>query len=145
MLKAGDPAPDFALQNDDAQLVRLSAQRDKPVVLFFYPEDDTPGCTIECKQFRDARAEFESKAYVYGISPDDVASHQAFRDKYSLNFPLLVDEGHAVADAFGVWGKKGSREGIVRTTFIIATDGRIQEVFEHVRPDGHAAQVLAAL
>lgn len=145
MLNTGDPAPDFSLQNDRGEPVRLSALSDKPVVLFFYPKDDTPGCTVECKQFRDSRAEFESKAHVFGISPDDVVSHQAFRDKYSLNFPLLADTGHAVADAFGVWGEKPSGMGIFRTTFIIGTDRKIQKVFENVKPDGHPVDVLSAL
>ncbi len=145
MLKAGDDAPDFALPNDAGETVTLSALRDRPVVLFFYPKDDTPGCTIECKEFRDARAAFQERAHVFGISPDDVASHQAFRDKYALNFPLLSDPGHGVADAFGVWGpKKSGGEGILRTTFLIR-DGKIARVFEEVKPQGHAAEVLAAL
>ena len=119
--------------------------QDKPLVLFFYPKDDTPGCTIECKEFRDARAEFEAKAHVFGISPDDVASHQAFRDKYALNFPLLSDPGHEVASQFGVWAlKKNGSEGIHRTTFVIR-DGKIARVFSDVKPEGHAAQVLATL
>src|SRR4029079_16765528 len=121
ILSEGESAPNFNLQTDQGTTVTLAALQDKPLVLFFYPKDDTPGCTIECKEFRDARPEFEAKAHVFGISPDDVASHQAFRDKYSLNFPLLVDHGHAVADAFGVWGEKPSGMGIFRTTFIIGT------------------------
>ncbi len=145
MLTAGSSAPDFSLQTDTGETVQLSKLRDKPVVLFFYPKDDTPGCTIECKEFRDAREAFLSKAHVFGISPDDVASHQAFRDKYALNFPLLSDEGHRVADAFGVWGPTKWGEGIQRTTFVIGTDGKVQRVFEQVKPEGHAQEVLAAL
>lgn len=145
MLKPGDHAPDVSLANDEGETVQLTKFSDKPIVLFFYPKDDTPGCTIECKQFRDAKGELDSKAHVFGISPDDVASHQAFRDKYGLNFPLLADVGHRVADAFGVWGQKPSGEGIFRTTFIIGTDGRVSRVFENVKPDGHPAEVLAAL
>jgi peroxiredoxin Q/BCP len=144
-LQEGQPAPAFSLKTDADQTVALQDLTDKPVVLFFYPKDDTPGCTIECKEFRDARAAFQQKAHVFGISPDDVASHQAFRDKYALNFPLLSDAGHKVADAYGVWGpKKNGGEGIHRTTFIIR-GGKIAKVFEEVKPEGHAAQVLAAL
>jgi len=145
ILSEGDNAPNFNLQTDQGNTVSLAALQGKPVVLFFYPKDDTPGCTIECKEFRDARAAFEEKAHVFGISPDDVASHQAFRDKYALNFPLLSDPGHAVASLFGVWGpKKNGSEGIHRTTFVIRA-GKIARVFEEVKPEGHAAQVLAAL
>lgn len=145
MLNSGDLAPDFSLEDENGRTVRPVSLSDKPVVLFFYPKDDTPGCTIECKQFRDARAEFDARAHVFGISPDDAASHRAFRDKFSLNFPLLVDAGHAVADAFGVWVQKPSGPGIARTTFVIGVDRRIRRVFENVKPDGHAAEVLAAL
>lgn len=145
MLKVGDSAPDFTLETDRAAKVTLSQLRDKPVVLFFYPKDDTPGCTIECKEFRDALPSFADKAHVFGISPDDRASHEAFRDKFGLNFPLLCDVGNQVADRYGVWGKTKWGEGVLRTTFIIGTDGRIQRVFEGVSPQGHAAEVLAAL
>ncbi|MET0794912.1 MAG: peroxiredoxin [Polyangiaceae bacterium] len=145
ILNEGDAAPDFSLQTDAGTEVTLGALQGKPVVLFFYPKDDTPGCTIECKEFRDARPAFEAKAHVFGISPDDVASHQAFRDKYALNFPLLSDPGHRVAEQFGVWAlKKNGTEGIHRTTFVIR-GGKIAHVFTEVKPEGHAAQVLAAL
>lgn len=145
LLKTGDTAPAFNLANEEGETVSLASLRDKAVVLFFYPKDDTPGCTIECKEFRDARAAFLDKAHVYGISPDDMASHQAFRDKYALNFPLLSDPGHAVADQYGAWGVKPSgNEGIFRTTFIIK-DGKVARVFESVKPEGHAAEVLASL
>ncbi|MEO7034954.1 MAG: peroxiredoxin [Polyangiaceae bacterium] len=145
ILNEGEQAPNFNLKTDSGSDVALSALPDKPVVLFFYPKDDTPGCTIECKEFRDARSAFEAKAHVFGISPDDAASHQAFRDKYALNFPLLSDPGHRVADEFGVWGpKKNGSEGIHRTTFVIK-DGKIARVFKDVKPEGHAAEVLAAL
>jgi len=145
ILSEGDHAPNFSLQTDQGQTVSLASLQDKPLVLFFYPKDDTPGCTIECKEFRDARAEFQEKAHVFGISPDDVASHQAFRDKYALNFPLLSDPGHAVASLFGVWApKKNGSEGIHRTTFVIR-GGKIARVFAEVKPEGHAAQVLATL
>jgi peroxiredoxin Q/BCP len=145
ILNEGQPAPEFTLKTDSGSDVSLAALPDKPIVLFFYPKDDTPGCTIECKEFRDARPAFEAKAHVFGISPDDMASHQAFRDKYSLNFPLLSDPGHGVADKFGVWGpKKNGTEGIHRTTFVIK-GGKIARVFTEVKPEGHAAEVLAAL
>lgn len=145
MLAQGDAAPDFTLKTDGGHDVTLSAQAGKPVVLFFYPKDDTPGCTIECKEFRDARAEFQDRAHVYGISPDDEASHRAFRDKYGLNFPLLADVGHEVASKFGVWGpKKNGSVGIHRTTFVIKA-GVIARVFTDVKPEGHAKEVLAAL
>jgi peroxiredoxin Q/BCP len=141
----GDTAPDFTLTDDAGDSVSLGKLAQKPVVLFFYPKDDTPGCTIECKEFRDARDAFAKRAHVFGISPDDVASHQAFRDKYALNFPLLADPGHRVADLFGVWGPKpNGSEGIHRTTFVIA-GGKISHVFRDVKPQGHAAEVLAVL
>ncbi len=143
--KAGDPAPLFTLATETGESVSLATMGSKPVVLFFYPKDDTPGCTVECKEFRDARAQFLDKAHVFGISPDDMASHQAFRDKYALNFPLLSDPGHAIAEKYGVWGMKPSgKEGIFRTTFILR-DGKIARVFESVKPEGHASEVLTAL
>jgi len=145
VLKVGDDAPAFSLQNDKGESVTLGAERGLPTVLFFYPKDDTPGCTIECKEFRDARAAFEARARVFGISPDDVASHQAFRDKFGLNFPLLSDQGHKVADAFGVWGlRKNGSEGVLRTTFVIQA-GKIARVWTDVKPEGHAQEVLAAV
>jgi peroxiredoxin Q/BCP len=145
ILSEGSLAPNFTLQTDHGVDVTLSALLDLPIVLFFYPKDDTPGCTIECKEFRDARAAFESKAHVFGISPDDAASHQAFRDKYALNFPLLSDPGHRVAAQFGVWAlKKNGTEGIHRTTFVIH-GGKVVRVFADVKPEGHAAEVLSAL
>jgi thioredoxin-dependent peroxiredoxin len=145
VLTSGETAPAFTLITDEGKTISLASLTGKPVVLFFYPKDDTPGCTIECKEFRDARASFLEKAHVFGISPDDMASHQAFRDKYALNFPLLSDPGHAVADQYGVWGVKPSgNSGIFRTTFILK-DGKVAKVFENVKPEGHAAEVLAAL
>ncbi len=145
ILSEGAAAPSFTLKTDSGSDVSLAELTDKPVVLFFYPKDDTPGCTIECKEFRDAKPRFEALAYVFGISPDDVASHQAFRDKYALNFPLLSDPGHRVADQFGVWGpKKNGSEGIHRTTFVLR-GGKIARVFQEVKPEGHAAEVLGVL
>lgn len=145
MLKPGDLAPDFTLQSDRGSAVRLSNFRDKPVVLLFYPKDDTPGCTLECKEFSQARSKFEGKAHVFGISADDVKSHQAFRDKHGLNIPLLADTDHKVCMAYGVWGPTRWGEGITRMTFIIGRDGRIQEIFPNVNPEGHAEAVLRAL
>jgi peroxiredoxin Q/BCP len=146
-LNEGDTAPEFTLKDDhgnDVTVSSLALQTDRPIVLFFYPKDDTPGCTIECKEFRDARAAFAERAHVFGISPDDAASHEAFRDKYGLNFPLLCDVGHAVADRFGVWGPKKSGVGILRTTFVLR-DGKVARVFRDVKPEGHAQEVLAAV
>src|SRR4051794_20175074 len=133
MLKAGDKAPNFTLETDSGEKVTLSELGDKPVVIFFYPKDDTPGCTIECKEFRDTSPKFASKAHVFGISHDDRASHEAFRDKFGLNFPLLSDPGGKVADQFGVWAKTQWGEQSNRTTFIIE-QGKIVRVFENVKP-----------
>lgn len=148
--QAGDPAPDFSLLDDRGNPVRLSALRGRPVVLYFYPKDDTPGCTTEACGFRDQFDEYADNAIVVlGISPDGVASHARFRDKLSLPFPLLADEGQAVASSYGVWGPKTmmgrAYEGVHRTTFLIGPDGRVLRVYENVRPEGHSAQILADL
>ena len=145
MVTPGNTAPDFTLETDQGAQVTLSQLRGTQVVLFFYPKDDTPGCTIECKEFRDAAPNFEGKARVFGVSADDRTSHEAFREKFSLNFPLLCDVGHKVCDAYGVWGPTKRGEGIRRTTVIVGADGAIKKVFENVTPQGHAAEVLAAL
>ncbi len=145
VIRPGEMAPDFRLQDDQGQTVQLSALRGKPVVLFFYPRDDTPGCTIECKEFRDTRDALIARAHVLGVSADDVASHQAFRKKYALNFPLLSDVDRSTCRAYGVWGATPWGEGIRRTTFIIDASGRVAHVFEDVQPQGHAAQVLSRL
>jgi peroxiredoxin Q/BCP len=150
MLKENDAAPKFALQADDGSTVRLSALRGHTVVLYFYPKDDTPGCTKEACEFRDRTKDLnKSGAVVLGVSPDSVASHKRFREKYGLDFRLLADPDHKVAEAYGVWQRKSmyGRKywGIVRTTFVINERGRIARVFEKVKPAGHAAEVLAAL
>lgn len=145
MVMPGEAAPDFTLETDRGEKVTLSQLRGQQVVLFFYPQDDTPGCTIECKEFRDAASTFDGKALVFGVSADDRASHEAFRDKFSLNFPLLCDVGHEVCDAYGIWGSTKWGDGIRRTTVIVGTDGVVKKVFEKVNPQGHAAEVLAAL
>jgi peroxiredoxin Q/BCP len=147
---AGTPAPDFTLQTDDGSSLTLSSLRGRPVVLYFYPKDDTPGCTKESCEFRELVPRFEKvNAQVLGISPDSVKSHAKFRDKYQLNFPLLADEGHAVADQYGVWQQKSmfgmKYWGNARTTFVIDAKGRIAHVFEKVKPAGHAAEVAAVV
>ncbi|MGE5926421.1 MAG: thioredoxin-dependent thiol peroxidase [Gemmatimonadota bacterium] len=146
----GSPAPPFALASDQGGTIALTALRGQPVVLYFYPKDDTPGCTTQACDFRDHWREVQRRgAVVLGVSPDGLGSHAKFRRKYRLPFPLLADEDHAVAAAYGVWGEKslfGYRyQGIRRTTFVISPDGVIARVFQRVRPKGHAAQVLAAL
>jgi len=148
--EVGDLAPDFNLLDDRGHEVRLSELRGRPVVLYFYPKDDTPGCTTEACGFRDQFAEYADNAIlVLGISPDAVASHASFRDKFSLPFPLLADEGHAVASAYGVWGPKTlmgrEYEGVLRTTFLIGPDGRLLRIYENVKPQGHSPQILADL
>ncbi len=140
-------APDFALESDGEETVQLSKLRGSRVVLFFYPRDDTSGCTKEACGFRDSAEAFEDLgAVVLGVSPDDVRSHERFRDKYGLNFPLLADPGHRVADAYGVWGTKRlygrKHEGILRTTFVIDPEGRVERVYRNVKPAGHAAELL---
>ena len=150
MIGVGDLAPDFVLPSDRGDVVRLSELRGTRVVLFFYPKDDTSGCTKEACGFRDAMpAIVERKATVLGVSPDPVRSHERFRDKYDLNFPLLADEDHKVAEAYGAWGLKKlyGREyhGILRSTFVIGEDGRIEKAYRKVRPAEHAEEVVAEL
>ncbi len=149
-IEEGASAPDFSLNADDGREVRLSALRGKPVVLYFYPKDDTPGCTKEACAFRDRRSEIEERgAVVLGVSPDSVASHGKFRDKYGLNFPLLADPGHAVADLYGAWREKNMygkvSMGIQRSTFLIDAQGVVRKVWKKVSVDGHDEQVLSAL
>jgi len=150
MLKPGMRAPAFSLPSDQGKTVALKDLKGKKVVLYFYPKDDTSGCTTEACEFRDNWATVrKAGAVVLGVSPDPVASHARFRDKYDLPFPLLADVDHLVAEAYGVWGEKSmyGRKyfGILRTTFIIDEGGKVTRVFEKVKPSGHAAEVLAAL
>jgi len=150
MIEVGDTAPDFALPSDRGGVVRLSELRGTRVILFFYPKDDTPGCTKEACGFRDAMpAIVERNATVLGVSADAVDSHERFRDKYDLNFPLLADVDHAVAEAYGAWGKKKlygrEYEGILRSTFLIGEDGRLEKAYRKVRPAEHADEVVAEL
>jgi peroxiredoxin Q/BCP len=149
-LEEGAKAPAFTLPADDGSKVKLSDLKGSPVVLYFYPADDTPGCTREACAFRDRSAELKKLgAKVLGISPDDVASHGKFRDKFQLNFPLLADEDHAVAEKFGAWREKnmyGKKSmGIARSTFLIGADGVIKKVWRSVKVDGHDEAVLTAL
>ncbi|MDA8427121.1 MAG: peroxiredoxin [Treponema sp.] len=150
MLKEGDKAPDFELVSDGGSIVKLSSLRGRTVVLYFYPRDDTPGCTTEACSFRDSWAAVEAAgAVVFGISPDSAGSHVKFKAKYALPFPLLADEEKVALRAFGAFGTKmmyGKEvEGVIRSTFIVGPDGVIRKVFPKVKPEGHAAEVLGAL
>ncbi len=149
-VEEGESAPDFTLPADDGSKVKLSAQRGHPVVLYFYPKDDTPGCTREACAFRDRKAELaKAGAKVFGLSPDTVESHEQFRDKFDLNFPLLADADHNVAERYGAWREKNMYGkvtlGIQRSTFLIGPDGKVAKVWKKVNVDGHDEQVLAAL
>jgi thioredoxin-dependent peroxiredoxin len=146
----GDPAPQFTAVTDEGTELSLSDLRGKKVILFFYPKDDTPGCTIESCEFRDAHPRLVGEdAVILGISPDDVRSHQKFRKKFDLPFTLLVDQGHAIADRYDAWGEKslfGVRyHGTLRTTYVIDREGRIAKIFRKVKPKGHAEEVERAL
>ncbi len=151
LLKTGDRVAEFELPDQTGTARSLTALlADGPVVLFFYPAARTPGCTKEACAFRDAQAKLaKSGAVVLGVSPDDVASHAKFRDKYALNFPLLADPGHKVADKYGAWREKnmyGKKSmGVQRSTFLIDADGKVAKVWKRVSVDGHDEQVLAAL
>jgi peroxiredoxin Q/BCP len=150
MIKEGRKAPDFRLASSQGGEVSLSDLRGKTVVLYFYPKDDTPGCTREACGFRDAQAAIKKKgAVVLGISGDSVLSHQKFKIKYTLNFPLLADTDRAVAKKYGAFGEKlmyGKKvQGMIRSTFVIDGEGVVRKVFPRVRVDGHPEQVLGAL
>lgn len=150
MLNEGDMAPDFELATDGGGSLKLSDLLGKRVVLYFYPKDDTSGCTKQACGFRDNQAALTGKnAIVIGVSPDGVASHDRFRDKYELNFPLLSDPDHSVANAYGAWGKKKmygrEYEGVLRSTFVIDADGRIEKVYAKVKAAENARQVLEDL
>ena len=149
-IEVGAKAPDFTLAADDGSKIKLSALKGQPVVLYFYPRDDTPGCTREACAFRDAKKQLAAVgAKVLGVSTDDVASHAKFRDKYQLNFPLLADSDHKVAEKYGAWREKnmyGKKSmGIQRSTFLIDAAGKVAKVWQRVKVDGHDEQVLAAL
>jgi len=147
MVKVGDKAPAFKAATDGGDTVSLKSLKGKKVVLYFYPKDNTPGCTTEACDFRDSYARFENaNTVVLGVSPDSVKSHDKFKAKFDLPFPLLSDEDHAIAEAYGVWQEKSmygrKYMGIVRSTFIIDEKGKLAEVYEKVRVKGHAAGVL---
>jgi peroxiredoxin Q/BCP len=149
-IEPGKKAPDFTLPADDGSKVKLSALRGKPVVLYFYPRDDTPGCTREACSFRDRRQELgKLGAAVLGVSTDDVASHVKFRDKHGLNFPLLADTGHKVAERYGAWREKTrfgkTSMGIQRSTYLIDAEGKVAKVWKNVKVDGHDEHVIQAL
>ena len=150
MIQEGKKAPDFTLPSSEGGRVNLKKLRGKPVVLYFYPKDDTPGCTREACAFRDSQAALKKKgAVVLGVSGDSLASHEKFTRKYKLNFPLLSDADRAVAKKYGAWGEKvlyGKKFiGMIRSTFVIDAQGVVRKVFPRVRVDGHAEQVLKAL
>jgi peroxiredoxin Q/BCP len=149
-LEAGDKAPAFSLKDQHGKTIKSSELKGKPVVVYFYPKDDTPGCTKEACAFRDCQHELEAAgAVLLGVSPDDQASHQKFSDKFALNFSLLVDKDHQLADKFGAWREKnmyGKKSfGIQRSTFLIDAQGKVAKVWKRVQMDGHDQQVLAAL
>jgi len=149
-IPVGVPAPDFELLDDTNTPRKLSDYRGKNVVLYFYPKDDTPGCTKEACNFRDDYSAYEKgDVVILGVSPDTVQSHVKFKKKFQLQFPLLADEGHKVCDLYGVWGPKKfagkEYEGVLRTTFLIDKSGNIVKVFEQVRPAEHSAELLSAL
>jgi peroxiredoxin Q/BCP len=150
VVEEGKEAPDFTLTSDTGEDVTLSDLRGKPVVFYFYPKDDTPGCTTQATGIRDAYGELErAGAVVLGVSPDSETSHVKFRDKYELPFTLLADTDHAVAELYGVWGEKKymgrTYLGVQRTTFVIDPDGTVKRVLRDVKPATHADDVLAAL
>ncbi len=149
-LEVGTKAPAFTLASDSGKKLSLSQFQGKPVVLYFYPKDDTPGCTKEACAFRDASNQLkELGAVVLGVSPDDEETHAKFRDKFQLNFPLLADPDHSLAEAYGAWREKnmyGKKSmGVQRSTYLIAPDGTIAKVWKKVSVDGHDAAVLEAI
>jgi peroxiredoxin Q/BCP len=149
MIKEGTTAPAFTTTDADGETISLKELKGQKVVLYFYPKDDTPGCTKEACSFRDAWAKFKKRGIkVLGVSPDSEASHKKFETKYNLPFTLLADKDHAIADAYGVWGEKKfmgrTYMGVLRTTFLIDEKGKIKKVFEKVKPEDHANEVLEA-
>ena len=149
-LTEGQAAPDFSVKTDKGETVSLKDFAGKHVVLYFYPKDDTPGCTIEACELRDSHTELEAAgAVVLGVSLDDVDSHVKFRDKFELPFALLADTEHEVSDAYGLYGKQKFKEfeymGVARATFLIGPDGKVAKIWPQVSPKGHAEEVLAAV
>jgi peroxiredoxin Q/BCP len=150
VIEEGKPAPEFELESDTGETVKLSNFRGRPVVLYFYPKDDTPGCTTEACEFRDTYDVFRERgAEVLGVSPDDIASHERFKSKHELPFTLLADPSHEVAEQYGVWVEKKNAGktymGINRSTFIIGPDGKVVRAMRGIKPAGHASEVLSAL
>jgi peroxiredoxin Q/BCP len=150
MIEVGQPAPDFTLPDQDGHEVTLSAFRGSPLVLYFYPRDNTPGCTNEACAFRDARAAYEAAgAKVIGVSPDEVKAHKRFAEKHALPFTLVADTDKRVCEAYGVWQEKtlyGKRSmGVVRSTFVIDRGGVVRHIFPKVKVEGHADAVLGVL
>jgi peroxiredoxin Q/BCP len=150
VIEEGKPAPDFELKSDTGETVRLSDFRGKPVVLYFYPKDDTPGCTTQACGIRDDWSTFEQTgAAVLGVSPDSELSHAKFRQKYGLPFTLLADTDHELTERYGFWVEKNNYGkkymGVERSTVVIDADGNVARVFRRVKPDGHVQQVLTAL
>jgi thioredoxin-dependent peroxiredoxin len=150
LVREGEPAPDFTLRSDAGEDIRLSDLRGRTVILYFYPKDDTPGCTKQACGLRDVYGEIQERgATVLGVSPDSEASHVRFREKYGLPFPLLADPDHEVAELYGVWVEKNAygkkSMGIKRSTFVIDGEGNVAKAMLGVSPDGHADKVLAAL
>ncbi len=149
-IQAGITAPDFTLKDETGTERTLSDYRGKPVVLYFYPKDDTPGCTTEACSFRDDYSQYQKAGVVIlGVSPDPPKKHAKFKEKYSLPFTLLADEGHAVSEQYGVWGRKKfmgrEYDGVFRTTYLIDAGGKILSVFENVKPAEHSQEILQAL
>ena len=149
-LSVGDPAPSFQLPSDTEGTISLADLKGQKFILYFYPKDMTPGCTKQACDFRDHLETIDQAGYkVYGVSPDPVARHAKFREKHDLNFPLLADEDHAAAEAFGVWREKKNYgktyEGIVRSTFFIDADGKIEEIHDNVRATGHVERLVRDL
>ena len=150
ILKEGKEAPDFELMDQEGKLHKLSDYKGKVVILYFYPKDDTPGCTVEACNFRDNFEVFKAAGVeILGISPDSVKSHAKFQQKHSLPFTLLADEDHKVCEVYGVWGPKKfmgkEYNGVYRTTYIIDEQGLIKKTFENVKPDEHAQEILSLL
>jgi peroxiredoxin Q/BCP len=149
-ITSGSQAPDFALQDENNVTRRLSDFRGRPVVLYFYPKDDTPGCITEACGFRDDYSAYvNADVVILGVSPDDSKSHAKFKQKFTLQFPLLADNEHKICNLYEVWGPKKfmgrEYEGVQRTTFLVDASGRIAKVFENVKPAEHSAEVLAAI
>ncbi len=146
-LNEGDKAPRFSLVDQDGQIVSSESLTGKPAVVYFYPKDDTPGCTTEARQFNDNLQQFQQAGVpVVGVSPDAPESHVQFRNKYGLRFTLLSDPGHETMAAYGAWGDRPGRgEGVIRSTVLLGADGAVKRAWYGVKADGHAAEVLQAL